>query len=108
MQCKFTTTHKHQRLKQCIHCGRRIVSNSPPERIFARCTARRGLGDLVANVLKRFGLTPARWSRWTARRSVVCGGGATAILVSVHARQCGCQRRREALNRRFPLGSSQP
>lgn len=54
------------------------------------------IGDVVASVLSRLGITRQNWTEWR-----ICGGGMTACLVHVAEadRKCGCGKRRAALNR---------
>lgn len=70
----------------------------------------RGLGDRIAHLLKRLGITPASWSKASGGYCII-GGGMTARIAKRakpvkplrQARQveptCGCQDRQQLLNR---------
>ena len=65
---------------RCVRCGREVKSPYPPERIHATCRVqKRGLGDYVAAVLAKGGVTKHRVSR-------------------VLGRPCKCPERQEKLN----------
>ena len=77
--CNFRTVSGN--LHRCIRCRREITTRHPPERIHATCRIQcRGLGDVVAAVLERLGITKPRVSRLIGR-------------------PCGCAQRQELLNR---------
>lgn len=69
-------------LYRCVRCLFELRSPHPAERIHRHCSANDGLGDYVAKVLGKLGITPARVSR--------------AI-----GRPCGCKKRQEMLNQLF-------
>ena len=60
----------------CDKCGREFKNVIPPVR---GCCKSRGLGDTIAKVTSKFGVTP-------------CGR---------------CKKRQEALNKRFPYGKEE-
>ena len=86
MECRFA---KKNGRWECVACGKwsPYVSRAAP-----RSLCRPGLGDRVASALSAVGITEAR---------------VQAVASAVGVRNCGCKRRREALNavsRKLGLG----
>lgn len=96
---------------KCRNCD--FTPSRPSGKIVRKCPkgdlcqfeGRRGLGDWLADMLARVGITKARWSHWRSQ-GVVCGG-MNCYLVRPAARgeslPCGCQGRQEALNKAVPF-----
>ena len=82
---------------KCRNCGLRIgKALTYPVRCSCGAVDRGNkLGDRVAELLARAGITPDTWSEWR-----IVGGGMTATLVRIPPaeRQCGCGKRKELLN----------
>lgn len=108
MKCTFRIGRgRYLHCRRCDHLQR--VPDGKDVELWRRalrrnCTPPAGLGDWLAMKLARVGLTKRRWSRFVRRRSIVCGGGATAVLVPHIGKGCGCAKRQAALNRWFPFG----
>lgn len=80
--CGFGDTDKYNHFPDMIH---------PPP-----CPIRRnGLGDRLASLLARIGITKESWNQ----RPRVCGGFIAVWQVPAQPELCGCDARQQALNR---------
>lgn len=82
MNCQFTKTKTGVK---CSRCGLSLVTISPPEQCFAKCRGPRGVGDVVASVLKRTGVKAA-WQKLTGQ--IECDS---------------CNKRQDTLNKWIPF-----
>lgn len=82
MMCEFESLTKGT---PCSHgCGR-VLALDIADDPHAECRPKPGLGDRVASLLARCGLTKTRYRRWKVRWGL--------------ADACGCAERQEAINR---------
>lgn len=56
-----------------------------------------GLGDSIARLLYKIGITPQTWSAYR-----VCGGFSCVLVKVPDDEICNCDKRREWLNKVFP------
>lgn len=75
---------------KCDGCGYRVqikpTDVHPPEKWYCSCGGTRELGDLVESLLKRVGITPAKWIDFKVR------------YLGAERPKCGCWRRKQTLN----------
>lgn len=91
---------------RCQNCGFEVVSKHGPDRLCRICGAsRRGLGDVVALALAKFGITKQRagaWWAWWGSQPRVAGGFVCTWEIpceAAPAANCGCVSRQQRLNR---------
>lgn len=71
----------------CVRCGRELRTTQDPSRVHAACKGPRGLGDVIATVAHKTGIA----------RAVKTVAGWFGV------EDCGCQGRRDRVNRAVPF-----
>lgn len=99
-ECSFVSNGEKTFVCERPRCKRVVVTRSPykfePSDLHFTCNdRRRGLGDFIASVLQKIGITKESWET----RPVVCGGFFGTWQRLEQNNPCGCKVRQDALNR---------